>query len=144
MAPSNLSQNYLAPTLPVLGNQACGANLIEAGRAEKTCLLPQKFKRIACRLYWLCMKGFPEGRIIKLPRCLPAEKFPTFASGRQEREPVTLLNSHPPFSRARLRDVAQGESPAYADGSALVSSLGSPVIIVQVRSHSPDSGSFQY
>jgi hypothetical protein len=30
------------------------------------------------------------------------------------------------------------ESPAYEDGSALASSLGSPVIIVQVRSHSPD------
>ena len=36
------------------------------------------------------------------------------------------------------------ESPAYGDGSALTSSLGSPVIIVHVRSHSPDSGSFQF
>jgi hypothetical protein len=31
------------------------------------------------------MKGFPERWIIKLPRCLPVEKFPTFASGRQGR-----------------------------------------------------------
>jgi hypothetical protein len=40
--------------------------------------------------------------------------------------------------------IAQEESPAYGDGSARASSLGSPVIIVQVRSHSPDSGSFQF
>jgi hypothetical protein len=33
------------------------------------------------------------------------------------------------------------ESPAYVDGPALASSLGSPVILVHVRSHSPDSGS---
>src|SRR6516162_3539218 len=37
------------------------------------------------------MNGFPEGWIIKLPRCLPAKKFPTSASGRQDRGPVTLL-----------------------------------------------------
>jgi len=35
------------------------------------------------------------------------------------------------------------ESPVYGDGSALASSLESPVIIVQVRSHSPDLGTFQ-
>jgi hypothetical protein len=28
--------------------------------AERTCLLAQEFKRIGCRLGWLCMKGFPE------------------------------------------------------------------------------------
>jgi hypothetical protein len=49
------------------------------------CLLAQEFKRIGCRLC-LCMKGFPERWIIKLPRCLPVEKFPTFASHRQGRE----------------------------------------------------------
>src|SRR6516225_3970767 len=36
------------------------------------------------------------------------------------------------------------ESRTSGDGSPLTSSLGSPVIIVQVRSHSPDSGSFQF
>ena len=34
------------------------------------------------------------------------------------------------------------EQPPYGDGSAQTNSFGSPVIIVQVRSHSPDSGSF--
>jgi len=54
--------------------------------AEKTFLLEQNFKRIVRRLCWPCMKGFPERWIIILPRCLPARKFPTFASGRQDRE----------------------------------------------------------
>jgi hypothetical protein len=34
------------------------------------------------------------------------------------------------------------ESPAHEDGSGTTSSFGSTVIIVQVRRHSPDSGSF--
>jgi hypothetical protein len=55
------------------------------------------------------MKGFPQSWIIILPRCLPAEKFPTFASGRQGRGSVKLLDFHPPFSRARPRDVAEEE-----------------------------------
>jgi hypothetical protein len=70
------------------------------------------------------MNGFPERWIINLPRCLPAEKFPTFASGRQGRGPIRLSGFHPQFPRARLRDVAGGrmeESPAYGDGSALAS-----------------------
>ena len=42
---------------------------------EETCLLAQEFQCIGlCRL---CMNAFPERWIIKLPRCLPAEKFPT-------------------------------------------------------------------
>ena len=31
--------------------------------------------------------------------CLPAEKFPTFASGQQDRGPVTLLSFHRQFLR---------------------------------------------
>ena len=34
--------------------------------------------------------------------CLPAEKFPTFASGRQGRGPATLLNFRRLFPRAML------------------------------------------
>ena len=79
---------------------------------------------------------------MKLPRCLRAEKFPTSASDRQGRGPVTLSGFHHQFHLTRLRDIAREESLAFADGSALASSLGSPAIIVQVRSHSPDSGSF--
>src|SRR6516162_3217264 len=42
---------------------------------EKTCLRAQEFQCIGlCRL---CMNAFPERWIIKLPRCLPTEKFPT-------------------------------------------------------------------
>jgi hypothetical protein len=60
----------------VLGNQAPGANLMEAGRAERTCLLAQKFKRIGCRLCWLCMKGFPERWVIILRAVYPRRNFP--------------------------------------------------------------------
>src|SRR5262249_13104401 len=74
--------------------------------------------------------------------CLPAEKSPTFASDRQGRGPITLLGFHPSFHLTRPRDVFPEESPAYVDGSALASLLGSPVIIVQVRSHSSVCGSF--
>ena len=44
--------------------------------------------------------------------CLPAEKFPTFASRRQGRERVALLDFRRRFHLTRLRDVAQEESPA--------------------------------
>jgi hypothetical protein len=58
------------------------------------------------------MKGFPERWIIKLPRCLPAEKFPTFASGRQGRGPATLLSSRYLFPKpSRLMSLEEG-SPA--------------------------------
>src|SRR6266404_8447794 len=50
--------------------------------------------------------------------CLPAEKFPTFASGRQGRGATTLLGFRFQFHLTRLLDVAQEESPAYGDGSA--------------------------
>jgi hypothetical protein len=49
--------------------------------------------------------------------CLPVEKFPTFASGQQDRGPVALSGFHPQFPRAKPRDVPQEESPAYGDGS---------------------------
>jgi hypothetical protein len=89
------------------------------------------------------MNGFPERWIIILPRCLPAEKFPTFASGRQGRGPVRLLGFHHQFHLTRLRDVAGGRITGIRGWICATSSLGSPVIIVQVRSHSADSGSFQ-
>ena len=53
--------------------------------------------------------------------CLPVKKFPTFASGRQGRGPVRLLDFHHQFHLTRPRDVAQEESPAYGDGFALLS-----------------------
>src|SRR4030088_1082492 len=42
------------------------------------------------------------------------------------------------------RDVAGGRITGIRGWICATSSLGSPVIIVQVRSHSPDSGSFQF
>src|SRR5208282_6475435 len=51
--------------------------------------------------------------------CLPAEKFPTFGSGRQGRGATTLSDFRRQFRLTRSRDVAQEESPAYGDGSAL-------------------------
>jgi|SRR6516162_8664173 len=48
-----------------------------------------------------------------LPRCLPAEKFPTFASGRLRRGAVTLSGLYPPFPRAMQRHVFPEESLAY-------------------------------
>ncbi len=44
--------------------------------AERTCLLAQEFKRIGCRLCWLCMKGFPERWIIILRAVYPWRNFP--------------------------------------------------------------------
>jgi hypothetical protein len=44
--------------------------------AERTCLLAQEFKRIGCRLCWLCMKGFPERWIIILRAVYPCGNFP--------------------------------------------------------------------
>jgi len=49
---------------------------------------------------------------------LPAEKFPTFASGRHGRGLVTLLSSRPPFPRAMRRNVFRQESPALVGGFA--------------------------
>jgi len=45
--------------------------------------------------------------------CLPAEKFPTFASDRQGRGPVRLLDFRRQFHLARRRHVAQEESREY-------------------------------
>src|SRR5215831_9732221 len=81
--------------------------------------------RIGCRLCWLCMKGVP--RVIDLGKGA-----------------TTLLGFRRRFHLTRLRDVAQEESRYMGIWICLTSSLGSPVIIVEVRSHSPDSGSFQF
>jgi hypothetical protein len=74
--------------------------------------------------------------------CLPAEKFPTPASLRRDRGLATLLDFRHPFPLTRPRDVAGGRITGIRGWICATSSLGSPVIIVQVRSHSPDSGSF--
>jgi len=50
--------------------------------------------------------------------CLPVEKFPTFASGRQDRGQVNPSDFRPQFRLTRLRDVAREESLPYGDGSA--------------------------
>jgi hypothetical protein len=63
-------------------------------------------------------EGVPRAMDHHSSGCLPAEKFPTSASHRQDRGATTLLNFHPPFPRARRRDVHQEESAAYGDGSA--------------------------
>jgi hypothetical protein len=76
--------------------------------------------------------------------CLPAEKFPTFASGRQGRGATTLSDFRLQFHLTRSRDVAGGRITGIRGWICATSSLGSPVIIVQVRTHSPDSGSFQF
>jgi hypothetical protein len=49
--------------------------------------------------------------------CLSAEKFSTFASGRQARGATTLLGFGREFHLTRLRDVPREESVAYGDGS---------------------------
>src|SRR6266481_2027337 len=74
--------------------------------------------------------------------CLPAEKFPTFASDRQDRGATTLLGSRRQFHLTTPRDCCSGRIAGIRGWICATSSLGSPVIIVQVRSHSPDSGSF--
>jgi hypothetical protein len=76
--------------------------------------------------------------------CLPAEKFPTCASDRQGRGGTTLLGFHHQFHLTRSRDVAGGRITGIRGWICATSSLGSPLIIVQVRTHSPDSGSFQF
>src|SRR5215831_5890298 len=76
--------------------------------------------------------------------CLPAEKFPTPASLRRDRGLATLLDFRHPFPLTRPRDVVGGRITGIRGWICATSSLGSPVIIVQVRSHSPDSGSFQF
>jgi hypothetical protein len=108
------------------------------------CLLAQEFKRIGCRLYWLCMKGVSRAMDHHSSGCLPAEKFPTCASDRQGRGGTTLLGFHHQFHLTRSRDVAGGRITGIRGWICATSSLGSPVIIVQVRTHSPDSGSFQF
>ena len=58
----------------------------------------------------------------------PPRNFPhRIWSAGQGTSLVTLLSFHPQFLRARSHDVALEESPAYGDGSARASSLGSPV-----------------
>src|ERR1700746_149771 len=47
-------------------------------------------------------------------------------------------------SPTRSRDVAGGRITGIRGWICPTSSLGSPVIIVQVRSHAPDPGSFQF
>jgi hypothetical protein len=49
--------------------------------------------------------------------CLPVGRFPTFASGRQDRGQVNPSDFRPQFRLTRLRDVAREESPAYGDSS---------------------------
>ena len=100
---------------------------------ENLSVLPFRHVPIGARvqahwsLGWLCMNGFPERWIIILPRCLPAERFPTFASGRQGRGPVTLLDFHRHDSRPLRRDVktpskdqltAQLQSPLKGQSSS--------------------------
>jgi hypothetical protein len=53
------------------------------------------------------MNGFPERWIIILPRCLPVEQFPTFASGRQGRGATTLSDFRCQFHLTMPRDVAE-------------------------------------
>ena len=76
--------------------------------------------------------------------CLPAEKFPTPASLRRDRGPATLLDFRHPFPLTRPRDVAGGRITGIRGWICATSSSGSPVMMVQVRSYSPDSGSFQF
>jgi hypothetical protein len=83
-----------------------GAQVSFLLESSAKCLLAQEFKRIGCRLGRHSINRFPERWIVNLPRCLPVEKFPTSASGRQGRGPVALSGFHPQFPRARLRDVA--------------------------------------
>jgi hypothetical protein len=66
--------------------------------AEKTFLLAQEFKRIGWSYVLALHEGFQERWIIKLPRCFPAERFPTCASGPQDRGATTLLDSHHSFT----------------------------------------------
>lgn len=63
-------------------------------------------------------EGVPRAMDHHSSGCLPVEKFPTFASGRQGRGPVRLLGFHHQFHLTRQHDVAQEESPTYGDGSA--------------------------
>jgi hypothetical protein len=63
-------------------------------------------------------EGVPRAMDHHSSGCLPVGKFSTFASGRQDRGQVNPSNCRRPFHLARLRDVAQEESPAYEDGSA--------------------------
>jgi hypothetical protein len=89
-------------------------------------------------------EGVPRAMDHHSSGCLPAEKFPTFASGRQGRGATTLSDFRLQFHLTRSRDVAGGRITGIRGWICATSSLGSPVIIVQVRTHSPDSGSFQF
>ena len=50
--------------------------------------------------------------------CLPTEKSRTFASGRQGRGPVRLLDFRRQFHLNKLRDVAGGRITGNGDGFA--------------------------
>src|SRR5215469_5225735 len=63
-------------------------------------------------------EGVPRAMDHHSSGCLPMEKFPTFASGRQGRGPVTLLGFRSPFPRAMRRNVFRQESPALVGGFA--------------------------
>jgi hypothetical protein len=72
--------------------------------------LAQEFKRIGCRLCWLCMKGFPERWIIILRAVYPWRNFPhshlVGRVGEQERFQISVglysvtLTEYFPFSEA--------------------------------------------
>src|SRR4029077_20885286 len=84
-------------------------------------------------------EGVPRAMDHHSSDCLPAEKFPTCASGRQGRVATTLSDFRRQFHLTRSRDVAGGRITGIRGWICATSSLASPVIIVQVRTHSPDS-----
>jgi hypothetical protein len=70
-------------------------------------LLTQEFKRIGSRLRWLCIEWVPIAMDHHSLGCLPAEKFPTFASGRQGRGATTLSGSPHQFHLTTLHEVGR-------------------------------------
>src|SRR6266446_2763554 len=68
-------------------------------------------------------EGVPRAMDHHSSGCLPAEKFPTCASDRQDRGATTLSDFRRQFHLTRLRDVAQEESPAYVQWICTTSAL---------------------
>jgi len=73
---------------------------------ERSCLLAARVQAHRLSSVLALNEGVPRAMEHHSSGCLPAEKFPTFASGRQGRGPVTFLSFRSPFPLTTLRDVA--------------------------------------
>ena len=104
--------------------RARGTNLMESGRAERPAY-SRKSSSVS-PVFWSgsVLTGSQSNGSSNSRAVLPAEKFPTSASRRQERGPATLLGFRRPYHLTRLRDVAGGRITGIRGWICARSSLG--------------------